>query len=280
MLAYIEKYGTDSIYGLGLDGGTVNGVEPLSEALSGKFKIDGNAITRTLVVCNVFGVTSIDPFLIETKDMVTKTGILDSVVGVTKEYIHYKVVEGVTSALALSTVMTWPGYWAGVKQEDYDEAIDYVFGDENDEKRTEYAGLIAKLDNYNEKVRTHINNLLLSTKQSGAIMAFIAKYGCQMIPICESENLIADQFVSVKSASFGATTSTIYDTLSDEYIAQREAEGKGKYISPDKQKKITAAKHPIFLQEVRCFVFSDNVKKRFLSNRIPPLIRSCRQRYR
>ena len=156
VLAYIEKYGTDSIYGLGLDGGTVNGVEPLSEALSGKFKIDGNAITGTLVDCNVFGVT--------------------------KEYFYYKVVEGVTSALALSTVMTWPGYWAGVKQEDYDEAIDYVFGDENDEKRTEYAGLIAKLDNYNEKVRTHINNLLLSTKQSGAIMAFIAKYGCQMIP--------------------------------------------------------------------------------------------------
>ena len=136
VLAYIEKYGTDSIYGLGLDGGTVNGVEPLSEALSGKFKIDGNAITRTLVDCNVFGVTNIDPFLIETMEMVTKTGILDSVVGVTKEYIYYEVVEGVTSALALSTVMTWPGYWAGVKQEDYDAAIHYVFGDENDEKRT------------------------------------------------------------------------------------------------------------------------------------------------
>ena len=72
VLAYIEKYGTDSIYGLGLDGGTVNGVEPLSEALSGKFKIDGNAITGRLVVCNVFVVTNIDPFLIETMDMVTK----------------------------------------------------------------------------------------------------------------------------------------------------------------------------------------------------------------
>ena len=40
---------------------------------------------------------------------------------------------------------------------------------------------------------------------------------------------------SVTRASFGATTSTIFDTLSDEYIAQRVAEGKGRYISPDKQ---------------------------------------------
>ena len=35
--------------------------------------------------------------------------------------------------------------------------------------------------------------------------------------------------------SFGATTSSVYETLSDDYIAKRVAEGKGKYISPDKQ---------------------------------------------
>ncbi|MGN1348937.1 MAG: hypothetical protein ACI4VI_08335 [Acutalibacteraceae bacterium] len=234
-LAYIAKYGTDSIYGVGLDGGTVNGMEPLSEAISGKFKIDGNAITRMLVDCNVFGIADIDPFITQTMDLVTKSGILDSVVGVTKEYIYYKIVEGVTSALALSTIMTWPGYWAGVTEKDYETAKEYVFGDENDAKRTEYAGLIAKLDNYNEKVREHIPEILTDVKNSGANLAIIAKYGCQMIPICESENLVADQFVSVTRASFGATTSTVYDTLSDEYIAQRESEGKGKYISPDKQ---------------------------------------------
>lgn len=234
-LAYVAKYGTDSIYGLGFDGGTVNGMEPISEAISGKFKIDGNAISRILVDCNFFNIMNLSPFIIQTMDLVTKSGVLDIAVGLTEEYIYYKVVEGVTSALARSTVMTWPGYWAAVAKEDYDSAIKYVFGGEGDAKRTEYAGLIAKLDNYNTKVRTRIPELLKKVKDSGAKVAFIAKYGAQMIPTCESANLVADQFVSVKRASFGATTSTVYDTLSDEYIAQREAEGKGKYISPDKQ---------------------------------------------
>jgi hypothetical protein len=49
-----------------------------------------------------------------------------------------------------------------------------------------------------------------------------------------SSDVVSDQFASVKRSSFGATTSTVYEPLSDEYIAQREAEGKGKYISPDK----------------------------------------------
>ena len=45
----------------------------------------------------------------------------------------------------------------------------------------------------------------------------------------------ADQYASVKNSSFGATTSTVYGTLPAEYIAAREAEGKGRYISPDRQ---------------------------------------------
>ncbi len=235
VLAYVAKYGTDSIYGLGFDGGTVNGMEPISEAISGKFRVDGNAISRILIDCNYFDIFSVDSFILQTLDLATKSGLIDTAVGITKEYLYYKVVEGVTSALARSTVMTWPAYWAAVADTDYDEAINYVFGDENDPKRTEYAGLIAKLDNYNVNVRQRIPELLRQVKDSGAKVAFIAKYGAQMIPTCESADLVADQFVSVTRASFGATTSTVYDTLSEEYIALRESEGNGKYISPDKQ---------------------------------------------
>lgn len=235
VLAYVAKYGTDSICGLGFDGGTVNGMEPLSDAVSGKFHVDGNAISRILIDCNFYNIMNISPFIIKTLEMANRTGLLSTGVGITEELLYEKLVEGMTSALARATVMTWPSYWAAVTAEDYDTAIRYVFGDENDPKRTEYAGLIAKLDNYNEKVRQRIPELLKQVKASGANVAFIAKYGAQMIPTSDSAKLVADQFVSVKRASFGATTSTVYDTLSDEYIAAREAEGKGKYISPDKQ---------------------------------------------
>ncbi len=235
VLSYVAKYGTDSIYGLGFDGGTVNGMEPLSDAISGKFHLEGNAIERILIDCNFYNIMNISPFIIQTLDMVNKTELLETGVAITEKLLYEKLVEGMTSALARATVMTWPSYWAAVTVEDYDTAMRYVFGDENDPKRTEYAGLIEKLDNYHVNVRQRIPELLMQVKNSGARVAFIAKYGAQMIPTGTSADLVADQFVSVKRASFGATTSTVYDTLSDEYIAAREAEGKGKYISPDKQ---------------------------------------------
>jgi len=160
--------------------------------------------------------------------------MLESVISTTENMFYDRLVEGVTSALALSTFYTWPNYWACVTPEDYESAKYYVFGEEGSEKRTKYAGLIEKLDRYDREVRQRIPELLQTIKDDGANLGVISKYGFQMIPITATSDAVSDQFASVKRSSFGATTSNVYGTLSDEYIAQRTAEGKGQYISPDK----------------------------------------------
>ncbi|MBR5825902.1 MAG: hypothetical protein IKY78_02335 [Clostridia bacterium] len=234
-LALYPEHAAKHVRGVAYDGSVVGGAEMLSEAISGKFNIDAAAINRTLIDCGAIGMFDMDGFINTTLEMLDRTGVLDAVLGVTKEWIYYKLVEGVTSALALSTFYTWPNYWACVSPEDYDTAIEYVFGDENSAKRTEYAGLIEKLDNYNTLVRQRVPEILTQAKESGINIGIISKYGFQTLPICETNYLVSDQFASVKRSSFGATTGTIYEDLSDEYIAERTEAGYGKYISPDKQ---------------------------------------------
>ena len=235
LMAYVEKYGTDDLYGVSFDGTVVNGAEIISEPISGKFRINGNAINRFLADCNANGTFKVDEFINQTLDLLVKTGTVDTLVGVVREKLYYRLFEGVTSALALSTFFTWPVYWSAVTEEDYDNAIKYVFGKDGSEKRTKYAGLIEKIDNFNEKVRQHLPELMKKLESDGVKIAIIAKYGYQIVPIIKSSDALADQYVSVRRASFGATTSTVYGTLSDEYIAQRLEEGKGEYISPDNQ---------------------------------------------
>ena len=48
-----------------------------------------------------------------------------------------------------------------MRGEDYESAKYYIFGEEGSEKRKEYAGLIAKLDNYDREVRQRVPELLL-----------------------------------------------------------------------------------------------------------------------
>ena len=232
--AYIAKYGMDNIHGIAFDGGVSYGAEALSESISGKFKVNGEAIERVLIDCANYGWFDVGDFILKTISLATASGLLDGVVGVTKITLYYRIAEGVTSALALSTFFTWPSYWSAVTSEDFDTALDYVFGEEGSEKRTQYAGLIEKIVNYDEVVRQHIPEIMQSIKDSGANLAIMSKYGSQLIPVCESADMVADQIASVYRSSFGATTTTVYETFSDEYIAEREEQGKAKYISPDR----------------------------------------------
>ncbi len=235
VMAYIAKYGLDDIHGIGFNGSVANGAEILSETISGKFRVDGKAVARLLKDVDALGWVDIDEFITSTVDLAVNSGIVDGAIGVTEALLYNKLVEGMTSALSLSTFFTWPSYWSAVTPEDYGAAIHHVFGPEGSEKRTQYAGLIAKLDNYNEVVRKNVPDLFRSIKQSGANVGVISKYGYQIVPVIESSDAVADQFASVTRSSFGATTSKVHNTLSDEYIVQRVTEGKGKYISPDKQ---------------------------------------------
>lgn len=232
--AYVAQYGTDDIYGVGFDGAVSNGAEMLSEPISGKFKLDGNAINRFLIDGNFVDNFKIDAFIGETVELLEKSGALKAITGVTKDTIYYTVIKGVTSALSLSTFCTWPSFWGIIKEEDFDNAMDYVFGKEGSEKRTEYAGLIEKINHYDSLVRKHIPELMNKINDN-ANLAIFSKYGLQLLPVVESRNAISDQFATVKCSAFGATSSDIYSTLSEDYIAQRVSEGKGKYIAPDKQ---------------------------------------------
>ena len=235
-LAYVATYGTDDLYGLAIDATVANGSEFISEAISGDFHLDGNAIVRFLDSANGTNLFSVSDFIRDTVDLATQSGLLDGISLITRLTIYDKVKEGVTSALALGTVMTMPCYWACVSPEDYEEAKLYVFGEPGSQKRIEYAGLIEKLDRYHDQVSCRVDELLQTVYDNNVLLAVMAKYGEQIVPIGTSNTVIGDEFASLTRASFGATTAdSIYDTLSDEYIAQQTALGLEKYISPDRQ---------------------------------------------
>ncbi|MCQ2462654.1 MAG: hypothetical protein MJ177_04525 [Clostridia bacterium] len=243
VMAYIDKYGIDSLKGLAFDVSTSLGAEFLGGIISGDFGIDGNSITRLLADLKVLEGTEVNSLITSTVELLSNTGVLDTMSDVARAEIYAKIEYGIISALATSTLMTMPSYWAMVPYEDFDEALVYVFGKEGSEKRKTYAGLIEKIKYYNEKIKKNIYPLMKSLKydeageelENSVNLCLISKYGLQMVPLLKDGSVLGDQYVSAARSSFGATTSDIYTTLSDDYIAKKEALGLGAYISADKQ---------------------------------------------
>ncbi len=233
LMAYIDKYGTDDLYGIAFNGSIVAGAEIVSELISGKSDVDLNALNRMLSDLSNDGTADLNDFILATVDIVAKSL---TAVGFDLEEtaVHKKLAPGVFAAATRATFFTWPGYWALVTPEDYEDALTGVFGPEGSKERKEYAKLIEKVDNYHKNVTCKLPELLKNAEKDGVKIGVIAKYGYQLAPVVESKDMVADQYVTVKRASFGATTTTIYDTFSDEYIAEKAKTGDDKYISPDK----------------------------------------------
>lgn len=237
VMAYIAKYGTDSLKGVGFDVAVSNGSEFVDGLLTGKFNIDGYGLARYVSNSGVIKgeYAAAYDFGSSIIASLEAAGVFNGITNSAKKLFYSKIQYGIISALGLSTVMTFPGYWGMVSYENFNDAVNYVFGTEGSSKRTEYAGLLEKITYYNETVKKNTYEIMSELKNNGVNVAIVAKYGVQSVPFTENFNMIGDEYSSIKKSSYGATTSVINETLSDEYIVSRTEQGFAKYISPDKQ---------------------------------------------
>lgn len=254
VLGYLGKYGYDDIYSVFFDSTVGNGCELFSDLITGQVNIDPSALNRYYADAvnptngagpQILGDMDkfLNSFIAATIDLMSKNGMLKGVAD-SVNYVYKKLYKELTPRLVMASFGTWPGYWGTVKAADYQAAKKMVFGKEGLDYSTKYAGLIEKLDNYDKTVRQRIPEIITKAKEHGCRIGLIAKYGYQQVPIYAGSARPGDDIVAFDTASFGATTSTVAGQFSDEYVNARIAEGKGKYISPDRQIDLSTALLP------------------------------------
>ncbi len=266
ILAYLAKYGTKKINAVCFGSTVAFGGDLVNDTFSGHMNIDSNGIDRFasddfLAKLMKNSDKVVFDFIKETVSLANVAGILGGASDVFMKQLYNKLYAGLVPALATSTYATWPGYWTMVTADRYEETKAFVFGDENSEKYKEYAGLIAKLDNYDKQVRQRIPEILKNAEADGVNICIVAKYGFQMPPVIESSDEQGDVWTTTRYASLGGTLSKIGTTLSDEYIESRKALGFEKYISPDKQVDASTCLFPEYTWFIKGAIHDDWTKE-------------------
>ncbi len=239
VLAYIAKYGTEKINGIGFQQTVAFGAELIDETFSGHMNLDPNAIQRFVQDDFLHEQMSglgdlLYAFLNETVALMKDGGMLQGISDVFMKKLYSKLYQGLVPELVLATYGTWAGYWTMVTAEHYASTRDFIFGQPGSEKYEKYKGLIQKLDHYDAAVRQQIPTLLQTAKDAGHPVAITVYYGDQMPPILESADEQGDVWTTVRYASLGATAAKIGTTLDETYIAGRTQAGFGAYLSLDK----------------------------------------------
>ena len=233
IMAYLAQYGYDDINCVELYVQSATGVDLMNALFANEMHFDAAALRRFKAKAPEEYTISdevINEVLDAALEFTGDTMLLDAgLVGL--EALAPKIYRELIVYMLRETYGTMPGIWALVDADHYAKAREGVFGGYEDE----YAGLLAKLDNYDQKVRQRVPEIIKEGQAAGVKFANFAKYGdYQVQPLCETNNEIGDNSVSLKAASLGATTAKYGSTLSDQYLADAEKKGTAKYISPDK----------------------------------------------
>lgn len=212
---------------------SVMGVEFMSALFSGQVKIENDAFGNFLEFYvdergligdeNYAGLITALVEILRQAEMLGITGdALTSFIDNFKDDLFPLIIR--------NTFGGWLSYWAMVTPELYEQARDYIFN--TDEIRAEYAGFIAKADDYYYNVQVNAIDTMLEMKAAGINFYIFAKYNFPEFPLYEGAAAQSDADTPVFRQSFGATCADFRDTLGEEYLASVAPENK-KYVSPD-----------------------------------------------
>lgn len=119
-----------------------------------------------------------------------------------------------------------PGFWALVPEEDYDDAVEKMFGSEDNMTKE----LRDKIHAYRE-VLDATEYTLMNTQANGINTCIVAGYGMQMIPVTGRIDEQSDGFTATRYAGFGVKTGDIDSKLS---LAEKCTNGGHHHMEPQK----------------------------------------------
>ncbi|MBR4858405.1 MAG: hypothetical protein IKU08_04390 [Clostridia bacterium] len=229
--AYMTKYDGEHVSECIFYASASHGAAMASKAFCGELYLESSGIERYVYDIQLFEDETLEQLIESLATILEKTYGLDIAcwaVNNVYEDIYLDVVPPIIS----ETFATFPGYWSMVTEEDFEKAKDVAFyGYENGE----YDGMIAKLDNYHVNTRLKMDETYIRKSKEGVEFSNIAKYGRQIIPVSNMNDVISDDTCEIVQSSMGVTSATVEGVLSDEHIEASKADDTFKYISPDKQ---------------------------------------------
>lgn len=254
-IAYLELFGGGcDINGISLTAGANNGAYLFECFMSGRIHFDADSADDFVTMMN-----DPDEYGVALDLAQAFVAVANSVKALdlpiaTVNMIFNKVKQNVLPRILLEGYATFPSYWGMISDEFYDDALRFIFGDENDEKRVTYAGLIEKIENYhNNAFKNQVKNISDFIDNGGKFVN-IAKYNVNVIPVCEDNYRLCDIWFGTDEESFGATCSKTNSTLGNSYTVPASAvckEPGHSHISPDNKVDASTCAFPEYTWFVR-----------------------------
>ncbi len=225
--AYMYYYGTDSIDNLVYFSPALNGGDLVGSAFSGDLVINADALAKFLLE-KTNGFVN---FLVRTLNGI---GFIKSLTNTVNDIIRDNK-EAIYEDFLRVSVGTAYGLWAMIPDEYFDGAVEFFFNDD----KGEYAVALQKIEEIETFVRS-TESIVDEAIADGVTVSFVSHYNSKQLPIYSNYRMHGDGVLESKRTSFGGTFADYGSTLSDSYIASKDAQ----FISPDRVVDASTCRYP------------------------------------
>lgn len=234
-IAYLTEYGYDKVNRCLFMSSTFCGAQVASDLLTGKVDITAQNLynfVKPLVKDN-----KILAFLV---DSLNNIGFFDSLIKIT-DFILDNYKDDVYQDAIIPVFGRIPSLWGLVQSEDYEAAINYIFGG----RTAENAAFLSRTDKIQDMMngRTDLINDMID---SGVEIAVVAHYDTPVIPVYENAHFNGDGTLETYQMSGYATVAPYGETLGDDYVAQNPD-----YLSPDRVVDLSTALFPEYTYMIK-----------------------------
>lgn len=234
-VAYLTEYGYSKINRCLFMSSAFCGAQVASDLLCGKVTVDAENLYN--FVANAIGDNKALSFLLE---QLYEFGGFDALTKIT-DFIFENYADEVYDKVLTPIFGYMLPLWGLVQPEDYDEAINFMFGDSIEEN----AEFIEKADAI-QKMMAGRDELLNEMVDNGVEIAIVAHYGTPVIPVYENSDFEGDGTLETYQMSGYATVAKYGETLGDDYVADNP-----KYLSPDRAVDLSTALFPEYTYIVK-----------------------------
>lgn len=204
---------------------TIGGMEFVGELFSGQINTD--AVLLKDYLGNMVGNDDLSLLL----SVLYQTGTLDFIVEDALEPAIKAVILEAAKDIVHDIFATFPSMWSYVQDDNFYNALEYLYGENYADPDHEYAGLINRVTWYHEEVMMKMDEIFASLEDANIHVGILVKYDKPLLPLSENGNVMSDNMVTVTDASFGAISSKYGETLPADY--QQKLHTDYDMVSPD-----------------------------------------------
>lgn len=206
---YLYEYGYESIDTIIFDSSTFCGTHFTTDLLQGKILISPEMLKY--FVGDLMG----NQFFAA---VLYYVGIFDVVSDFVMKYIVEEYKVEIYDKFLRDVFGTMPMIWAISQPDEYDACVDFMF--HTDELKSQYAGLLSRIDNLHDTL-IGMDDLLRSLPKNGVKVAVVAAYNTQMPPLYASAMTTGDSLLEADCMLGRATVADIGRSLGLDYTGSR-----------------------------------------------------------